>query len=170
MAVVDLKSILTTIYSDNVVITPGQSIITTILDSRDYQAGVLFGIIPIATSDVDNEISLVNIQNSIDNITWENVDTLQYIGDNNLQNLKLFTPPLVVPTLGVFGTRRYLRLVLSTPATNNSTLTVQIVWILGPTLRPDNENGTFPGSLHPLYSNNNNQILANNGQPIYVGA
>ena len=169
MAIKDIKSNLTTYYTDFVTISPSTTIETTSVDVRAYNNGVMVVILPVQSDTVDNEISLEAIQESSDDIDFNNIDDELYIGDiAHLQNLEIFTPPTVVPTLGCFGSQKFLRCQISSGA-NTGDMTLAIVWILASEIKPDPNDPTAEIlTLANLIDGLGNDVLDGLGDQIVV--
>lgn len=119
-------------------IAAGTSFDADSLDSAHYDLGITFFLNIAVANDVADTISFVKFQDSDDNATWTDVNAEQYIGDiTNLQDLTAndFTSGQAIPTIGVFGTNRYVRAVLQTGA-NTGDMTVVLNYNLGIEIKP----------------------------------
>lgn len=122
MAIRDNKSSNLSLLIDNETVTTETLAYTTSFDGSDSANGITFvPFITAADGATTGTIAINAVQDSDDNSTWANVDNSQYIGLlSDLDAVGLLTTGSAIKTLGVFGTRKYVRLAY-TPTLNDST-------------------------------------------------
>ena len=169
MAIIDIKSNLTTVYSDLIDLTAGSVEVSTQLNLENYDNGVM--LIPIfnASNETDS-FSIEAIEHSTNALNWEDVLDEQYIGDfDNFQNLTNQTPALIVSTLGIFGNRRYVRARVNANAANTANVSVQLIWIISANILTDvNSQEILPNNEDDLVTNDGLLMLTNDDLQMVV--
>ena len=123
MAIIDNKSNLQFIYSGIINIPPSTPSIGAgiPLDTEGFDNGLTLFVLPTNFLDPADAflVNLLRVQDSADNIVFNDVNANQFIGSiANFQNLSYLNTinVLTIPTLGMIGTRRFVRVLFSTPA------------------------------------------------------
>lgn len=170
MAIRDIKSDLTTIYSDLIVVPSGSAIFSSSINIKDYDDGIMLLAVPISSDTEGNLISLNSIQDSKDDTVWSDIDNSQYIGDlTSLQGIEVYNPPLVIATLGVFGTDQYIRVSLNSDVSNTGDMVLQIIWLIKGEVRPDPTNPLIhPVLFDVLLTNDDDNLLTNDDDQLIV--
>ena len=169
MNIKDIKSHTTTVNSNIITFQPNSTEWTIGVDTKNYNYGLMFFMLPFATENENNTISFEALEESDDDSTWNDTYIRQYIGDVSLlQNLNATVGPNIVPTIGVFGNKRYLRVRVSSGATNSGTITSQFIWILRANLIPDSEDIENGIIYDFLVGPDGKNILTNDNDPILV--
>ena len=142
MAVTENKSVYGLIQDNVYTISAGATIDTQSFDTRDYQRGVTIFILGLTFSSPTDSISFVKIQNRAEPTdNWEDLDPLQYVPQDltPVQNLtqSSFGSLIAIPSLGFFGTKRYVRAQFQGGA-NSGDATVLLGYQVGFTLAPEN--------------------------------
>lgn len=171
MAIKDIKSNLTTFYTDLLTIAPSTNVQSVGVEVNRYNNGVMLVILPTQSDDVANTVTLDAIQESTDDVSYNDIDDDLYIGSlSQFADLELFTPPIIVPTLGVFGSQKFLRANITTGA-NTGNMTLVLVWILKSEVRPDpNDPNVGPISTNNLIDGLGNNVLDGLSNQITVGS
>ena len=143
MAIIDNKSRTSVLFEGLKSLQPG--ILTTGIevDTVNYNGGVTFFMIPYSFSAAGETISFVKFQEStLLTGPWEDVDSRLYIGDiANMQNLGAddFSNMTIIPSIGVFGTKRYLKAIAEGNAANTTNVSTIFAYNLGLTVSPVTE-------------------------------
>lgn len=170
MAIRDIKTDLTTVYSDEFTLSPSGQAFSKSINVRNYDDGIMF--IPFITlsDDETNLISIDSIQDSSDDTNWKNIDDIQYIGElSQLQNISIYSPAAILPTLGVFGNEKFLRVSISASSGNVGNITIKMLWVLKGEIRPDPDG--IVGSniiLDDLFTNDGFNMLTNDDEQIVI--
>lgn len=138
MAIRDNKSnnLVYTLYRTN--LSSNSTGTSLSVDTASYDNGVTFFLIGVIFGGPTDTISIEKIEESDDNSTWNDVDSSLYIGPlSEVQNMSdsVFQNGNT-PSLGVFGTKRFLRAVVSSGAANTGSTTIVVGMNLGVEVKP----------------------------------